>query len=143
MNKEFVIRRKIRFGDCDPGGILYTPRIGYFVVEAILDFISACFGAPAEKAILELGVLPPARSLNVEFLKPMAWDDEIEIRVGLKEIRKSAFVFTVNGFVKLEHTFSAELTQVCIDAETKQPVKVPDRLGEVLENFDNVKMKNQ
>jgi len=35
MNKEFIVHRKILFGDCDPAGVLYTPRIGYFVVEAV------------------------------------------------------------------------------------------------------------
>lgn len=135
MDKEFIIKRKIRFGDCDPGGILYTPRIGYFVVEAVLDFISECFGAPAEKSIIDLGVLPPARSLKVEFLKPMAWDDEIEIRVSLKEMRTSAFVFAVNGFILSDKVFSAELTQVCISPETKQPVEIPVKLREALLSY--------
>ncbi len=135
MNKAFIIKRKVRFGDCDPGGVLYTPRIGYFVVEAILDFVSTCLGTSAERGIMDLGVLPPARSLKVDFLKPMAWDDELEIRVFLKEIRRSAFVFSVVGFVSGDKTFSAELTQVCIDSKTKQPVEVPTKLREALENY--------
>lgn len=135
MNKEFIVKRKVRFGDCDPAGILYTPRIGYFVVEAILDFVSACFGAPAERSIMNLGIMPPARSFQVEFLKPMAWDDELEIRVSLKEMRSSAIVFRVTGFVLPDKVFTAELTQVCIDPETKQAVKIPDTLREVLESY--------
>ena len=31
----FISKRTILFGDCDPAGIVYTPRIGYFVVEAV------------------------------------------------------------------------------------------------------------
>jgi len=135
MNKEFVINRRVRFGDCDPGGILYTPRISYFVIEAVLDFISVCFGAPAEKSMIDLGILPPARSFNVEFLKPMAWDDEVEIKVCLKEMRNSAIVFSVNGFVSMDQVFAAELTQVCIDPETRRPINIPGKLREVLENY--------
>jgi len=135
MSKEFIVKRKVRFGDCDPGGALYTPRISYFVIESVLDFISECFGAPAEKSIIDLGVMPPARSFTVEFLKPMVWDDEIEIKVHLKEIRTSAFVFSVNGYVLNDKVFSAELTQVCINPESKRPVKVPAKLREVLENY--------
>ncbi len=136
MSKEFVITRKVRFGDCDPGGMLYTPRIGYFVVEAILDFISLCFGAPAEKSMMSLGVLPPTRSLNIELLQPMVWDDQVEIRVYLKEIRISSFVFFVDGSVLNDKVFTAELTQVCIDPKTKRPVKVPSKLREVLESYN-------
>ncbi|MEM8927355.1 MAG: thioesterase family protein [Bacteroidota bacterium] len=135
MNSSFTIKRNVRFGDCDPGGVLYTPRIGYFVVEAILDFITACLGTPAERSIMDLGVLPPARSLKVDFLKPIVWDDELEIRVFLKEARSSAFVFSVMGFVLGDNTFTAELTQVCIDPKTKQPVEIPMKLRKALENY--------
>ena len=135
MSKAFIVKRRVRFGDCDPGGVLYTPRIGYFVVEAILDFVSECFGAPAEKSIMDLGILPPARSFNVEFLKPMAWDDELEMYVSLKEMRTSALVFDVSGFVSSDKVFEAELTQVCIDPETRQPVNIPSKLREVLESY--------
>ena len=134
MNNEFIVKRRVRFGDCDPGGVLYTPRISYFVVEAILDFLSECFGAPAEKTIMSFGILPPARSFQVEFLKPMAWDDELEIHVSLKEMRTSAIVFSVGGFVTDEKVFTAELTQVCISADTKQPTSIPEKMRQALES---------
>ena len=133
MNNEFIVKRRVRFGDCDPGGVLYTPRISYFVVEAILDFLSECFGASAEKTIMSFGILPPARSFQVEFLKPMAWDDELEIHVTLKEMRTSAIVFSVGGFVTDEKVFTAELTQVCISADTKQPTSIPEKMRQALE----------
>ncbi|MEM1339007.1 MAG: thioesterase family protein [Bacteroidota bacterium] len=135
MNTYYTVNRKVRFGDCDPMGVLYTPRIGYFIVEAILDCISTCLGSPAEKGILDLGVLPPARALKVDFLAPMAWDDELEIRVFLKEMRTSALVFSVDGFVVSNPVFKAELTQVCIHPETKRPVKIPTVLRKALSNY--------
>jgi len=139
MEKAFVVHRKVRFGDCDPGGILYTPRIGHFIVEAIIDFVSACFDAPAERSMFELGIAPPARAFSVEFLKPMVWDDDLMIHVRLKEIRNSAFVFMLNGFVKEDKVFSSEFTQVCVDPKTMQPVPVPKRMREVLENYNGGK----
>lgn len=132
MSKEFIVKRRVRFGDCDPGGVLYTPKIGYFIVEAILDFVSDCFGAPAEKSMMDLGVLPPARAFSVEFLKPIAWDDELAIHVSLKEMRTSALVFSVSGFVLSDKAFTAELTQVCINPQTKQPVAIPEKMRQVL-----------
>ena len=132
MKREFIVHRKVRFGDCDPGGILYTPRIGHFIVEAIIDFISACFGAPAERSMFELGIAPPARAFSVEFLQPMVWDDELKIHVRLKEIRNSAFVFVLDGFVEQDKVFSAEFTQVCVDPKSMRPVSVPERMREVL-----------
>ncbi len=128
MNNSFVVYRRVRFGDCDPGGVLYTPRIGYFVVEAVLDFLADRLGGPAERRILDLGIYPPARAFSVEFLKPMAWDDELEIHVSVKQMRTHAICFSVLGSVAGERTFTAELTQVCVSAETRRPVTIPEPL---------------
>lgn len=132
MKTPFVIHRRVRFGDCDPGGVLYTPRIGYFVVEAVLDFLAFRLGGPAERRIMEMGILPPARALSVEFLRPMAWDDELEIQVTVKDIRTHAIAFGVVGSVAGERTFTGELTQVCVSAESRRPVEVPEELRRVL-----------
>ena len=135
MNKEYIFKRQVRFGDCDPGGVMYTPRISYFIVEAILDFMSDCFGAPAEKSTPDLGVLPPTRSLNVDFLKPISWDDELEIHVSFKEIRKSAIAFSVHGLIAEEKVFTAELTQVCISPKSKQPTDIPEKMRHALVHY--------
>jgi acyl-CoA thioesterase FadM len=34
----FKTTRTILFGDCDPGGVIYTPRVAHFVVEATHEF---------------------------------------------------------------------------------------------------------
>jgi 4-hydroxybenzoyl-CoA thioesterase len=132
MNPPFTFRRRVRFGDCDPGGVLYTPRIGYIVVEAILDFLSSRLGGSAERRFFELGVLPPARALSVEFLRFMAWDDELEIAVTVKEVRTHSFTFSVAGSVEGEKAFAAEMTQVCISPETRRPVELPAELRRAL-----------
>ena len=40
----FITTRTVLFGDCDPAGIVYTPRIAYFVIEAIHEFLSDRLG---------------------------------------------------------------------------------------------------
>ncbi|MFC6631841.1 acyl-CoA thioesterase [Microbulbifer taiwanensis] len=132
MSTSFVVRRRVRFGDCDPGGVLYTPRIGYFVVEAVLDFLTDRLSGPAERRLLDLGIFPPARAFSVEFLKPMAWDDELEIHVCVKELRTHAICFSVDGILSGEKTFVAELTQVCVSSQTRRPVAIPSALRNAL-----------
>lgn len=129
----FITKRRVRFGDCDPGGVIYTPRLSYFVVEAVLDFLSERLGGPAERQILKMGVLPPARALSIEFLKPLEWDAEVEIHVEVRELRTSVIAYSVVGrLVSGEKAFVAELTQVCISPETRRPVHIPDALRQAL-----------
>ncbi len=129
----YTTKRRVRFGDCDPGGVIYTPRLGYFVVEAVLDFLSDRLGGPAEKRIMEMGVLPPARALSIEFLKPLDWDAEIEIRVSVHELRTHAITYSIVGELQSgERAFAARLTQVCISPQTRRPVHIPPALRRAL-----------
>ena len=40
MSSIITITRKVLFGDCDPEGIVYTPRFSYFAVEAVHEALN-------------------------------------------------------------------------------------------------------
>jgi len=132
MSAKFIHRRRVLFGDCDPGGIIYTPRVAHFVAEAGLEFLRARFGDGAERKMFAMGVAPPARTLSIEFLKPMTWDDELEVEVCVKEIRTHAIVTSFVGRVSDSAVFTAEMTQVCVSTESMKPVPVPRELKDAL-----------
>ncbi|MBX7224218.1 MAG: hypothetical protein K1Y36_30165 [Blastocatellia bacterium] len=87
----------------DPGGIVYTPRVSDFIVEATLDFLACKLRGPAVRRIFEMGIWPPARALAI---------------VARKSTGETAF--------------TAQLTQVCISPETKRPVVIPEELRSAL-----------
>lgn len=129
----FVTSRTILFGDCDPAGIVYTPRIAYFVIEAIHEFLSHRLGGEGLRTLFSMGILPPARALSIEFLAPMTWGEVIAIEVDSDEPGTSSFSFAVEGRqIAGEVTFRAAMTQVCVCPERKQPVPVPDALRQAL-----------
>lgn len=132
MSSPFIVRRRVLFGDCDPGGILYTPRMAHFVVEAGLDFFRDRLGDGPERKMFDLGIAPPARALSIEFLKPITWDDELTIEVRAQEIRTHAIVLSFTGRVEGEMVFTSEITQVCISTESLRPVPVPDSIRQAL-----------
>ena len=138
MKYPFRVKRRVRFGDCDPGGVLYTPNIGFYVTESIREFMDHVMGAPFERAVLNLGVLPPAKSISVEFLSFMKWDDELEISVAVKEIGNTSYTFAVHGYCIGTPVFIAEFTQVCVDPDTKRPTPIPQALRLALGQHSNV-----
>ncbi|MGO1003474.1 acyl-CoA thioesterase [Lysobacter sp. CA196] len=130
----FRTRRVILFGDCDPGGVVYTPRVAHFVVEAGLDFLSHALGGPAARQLFALGILPPARALSIEFLHPMAWDDAIDIEVSVEKIGEHSFTLLVNASnAEGKPSFRATITQVAVSPETKRPVPLPPELRAALD----------
>ncbi len=129
----FTITRTVLFGDCDPAGIVYTPRIAYFVIEAIHEFLSPRLGGEGLRKVFAMGILPPARALSIEFLSPMTWDEVISIEVRSETSGTTSFSFAVEGRqASGEPTFRASMTQVCICPESKQPVALPDALRQAL-----------
>lgn len=132
MSSEFSIKRRVRFGDCDPGGVIYTPNVGFYVVEAVRSFMDSILEAPMERAILDMGILPPARAISIEFESFMKWDDEIDITVSVKDVGTSSFTFSILGHFGATRVFSSKFTQVCVDPESNRPTPIPEKLRELL-----------
>ncbi len=134
MSSKIIIKRKILFGDCDPEGIVYTPRFSYFAVEAIHEALDIWLNGPGLRTLMGFDILPPARAFSLEFLHPLTWDDEISMQVTVDAIGEHSFSFLVEGFIsKNRMAFKANLTHVCISPETKEVVKVPEKLRELLQ----------
>lgn len=131
---QFRTRRAILFGDCDPGGVVYTPRIAHFVVEAGLAFLSHALGAPAERRLFSFGILPPARALSIEFLHPMTWDEAIDIDVTVERLGEHSFTLAIAAVnAEGRTTFRGTIAQVAISPQTRRPVPLPDELRAALE----------
>ena len=130
----FRTHRTILFGDCDPGGVIYSPRVAHFIVEAGLDFLSHALGGPAARRLFDMGILPPARALSMEFLHPMTWDDVIDIEVVVDRIGQHSFTLQVIATnAEGRHTFRGSITQVTISPDTRRPVALPPELRAALD----------
>ena len=130
----FKTSRHILFGDCDPAGVVYTPRVAHYVVEACLDFQTHVLGAPAPRSLFALGILPPARNLCIDFLAPLYYDEVIDIAVGVSSIGATSFTcWLVASRQDGEIAFRATFAQVCVDPSTKRPVAIPQPLRSALQ----------
>ena len=130
----FRTNRVILFGDCDPGGVVYSPRVAHFVVEAGLAFLSHALEGPAARRLFSMNILPPARALSIEFLHPMVWDETIEIEVSAERIGEHSFtLLVIASNAEGNKTFRASITQVTISPETRRPVPLPFELRAALE----------
>jgi acyl-CoA thioesterase FadM len=75
----------------------------------------------------------PARNLIVDFLRPLTWDDEIEIRASLVEMRTHAYTVQVVALnASGDIAFSGRVTQVCVGHKSKKIEPVPEKFREAL-----------
>ncbi|HSX59674.1 MAG TPA: thioesterase family protein [Tahibacter sp.] len=130
----FKTSRRVLFGDCDPAGVVYTPRIAHYVVEACLDFQTHLLGAPAPRSFFALGILPPARNLCIDFLAPLHYDEEIDIVVSVSSMGATSFTCSLIAAKQDGNiAFKATFTQVCVDPSTKRPIAIPQPLASALQ----------
>lgn len=126
---QFTTSRTILFGDCDPGGIIYTPRVAHYVVEAAMEFMHARTGTSAGRTAMQSGIWPPARLLSIEYLSPLTFDDTVDISVRVETMRDRSLALGITAR-RLDQSvaFHARLVMVFVSGATMQPVAVPPEL---------------
>jgi acyl-CoA thioester hydrolase len=125
----------VLFGDCDPEGIVYTPRFTYFALEATHEAMQIMLGAPSINALKNMGILTPVRAFDLEFFAPVTWDDELRLEVLVSDITQHTFSFIVRGFLKADVlAFSAIITYVTVSSDKKVKTQVPRSLVSALNN---------
>ena len=129
ISRPITIKRKVLFGDCDPEGIVYTPRFSYFALEATHEAMEIMLGAPSISTLKRMGILTPVRAFELEFLAPVTWDDELRLEVLVSDITQHSFSFIVSGFLKADLlAFSATIAYVTVTSDSKVKVQVPESL---------------
>ncbi|WP_444925155.1 acyl-CoA thioesterase [Microbulbifer sp. DLAB2-AF] len=132
-----TIKRKVLFGDCDPEGIVYTPRFSNFALEATHEAMSILFDGPAIATMKKRGFLTPVRAFNLEFLSPVTWDQELQLKVSVHKVGNQSFTFLVQAYLNPDLlAFTATITYVTLSVESKQKITLPEWLRAALTEFN-------
>lgn len=122
----FIVERLVRWGECDPAGIVYTPNFLDYAVDAARLFIRETtqrrHGAPDA-----CGLNLPAKALNATFHSPLYCDDVLIMRPAFVRLGNSSFDVTVHGSRGHERAsiFDAKITFVSIANNPRQPLPLP------------------
>jgi 4-hydroxybenzoyl-CoA thioesterase len=127
-------RRRVRveFGDCDPAQIAYYPNLVAWVDHSTHHLFEAA-GFPLRDLQARRGIQVPVVGLNVRFLSPATWGDEIDI--DSQVARWGSKSFDVHHRITNAGTGDAVAeateTRVCVKRDPDQPKNI---LGEVIPN---------
>jgi YbgC/YbaW family acyl-CoA thioester hydrolase len=123
----------VRFGDLDPAGIVYYPRLVDFLHRAFEDFFGGHVGRPYPE-VIRSGIGFPTVRLEVDFLRPLRHGDLAVIAVGVEHVGRTSMRFRYEGRVGDETAFRARNTAVSVDLATLRPVPTPEWLRERLDS---------
>jgi 4-hydroxybenzoyl-CoA thioesterase len=123
----FVVRRRVRWGECDPAGVVYTPRFTDYLVSAVSLLHEHVLGDEAPHYRKDLGIDTPCKGMSLVFQGALWPNDWFDMAVSIGEIRNASYdvlvkARTPDGRPVFEGVFSP----VCIPRNERRAVSIPE-----------------
>jgi acyl-CoA thioesterase FadM len=132
----FTVRRRVKFGECDPAGVVYTPVFGEYVVSCADLFYEFLLDGRPERIKDEHGFETPSRALSLDFRSSLRPDAEFDMTVFIGEIRTRTYTLEITGSTLAdEAVFIAQLTPICVARGERRAIEIPRSFRARLEAY--------
>jgi len=126
QNQGITSNHRIRFGDCDPAGIAYFPRLLALVDNAVEDWLIATIGVDRAAMHLDQHFGLPTVDLTTHFTQPCRLGETLGITIVATHVGATSITLAATAKVDGQPRFSARLVQVLISLETGKPCTWPN-----------------
>jgi acyl-CoA thioester hydrolase len=123
---------RVYWEDTDAGGVVYYATYLKFMERARSEWLRA-LGFEQDALRDEAGVLFVVRRVEVDYLAPARFNDQIEVSVGLHEIGRASLSVKQTLSRGPTRLVSALVTLACVDAVRFKPVKIPAPILQALD----------
>ncbi len=123
-------RLKVRFGDVDLAGIVYFPRFLHYCHVGMEDYFSEVLSVDYDDLLLEHRLAFPTVHIEIDFLHPLKYGEEVEIEMEIKKIGRTSVEWNYGIFRVGEAEALARSRQitVCTDLDSFEKQVFPDWL---------------
>lgn len=108
---------KVQYYETDMMGVTHHANYIHWMEEARIDFMDR-IGFPYRQMEAE-GVFSPVKSLQVNYLKPCTFGDEVEITVGVKDFNGVIITISYDMTLRGERIFTGSSEHVFLDRDGK------------------------
>ena len=126
--KFFSIKIKVRYCETDQMGLVHHGSYINYFEEARISWISNLGFSYSEME--KSGIILPVSKLNVSYLRPAYFDDDLVVNVELAELPTSRLIFNYTIKNKEEVVVTGTTVLAFLNKETKKPVRCPDYMLE-------------
>ena len=133
-----VVRRRVKFGECDPAGVVYTPNFSEFALSAYQWFVSSLLGEPMFAGMKRIGFDSPVKALSFEFLNMLEVEQVFDMTCLVTDIRTRTFDVAVIGRSITDPArdlFVARLTPIMVSRTERRSIQIPVALRRSLEQY--------
>lgn len=132
----YVRTHRVAWGDCDPAGILYTPRVFDYCNETLEGWYRDVLGAPWMEMV-KAGTGSPMVHVECDFLRPMPPDLELTVSVRIERLGSASITFLLDGLgPDGEAHFRARYVVCITDFAAARSIAIPAPLRERAEAYE-------
>jgi acyl-CoA thioester hydrolase len=129
----FTHRLRVRYGECDPQGIVYNANYLMYFDVAFTELWREAVGPWQD--MVDRGLDAVVAEAAVRFRAPARYDDELDIRGRLTRLGATGMTTAFEIARGDEMLVEATLRHVMVDAATWQKAAIPDWVRTGLERY--------
>ena len=134
--RPFTVTRTVKWGDCDPAGIIYTPRVLDYTMKILEAWYREVVGVPWLKLNREMSMGAPTVRAELDFLDAPAPDQDMELDLLVEELGRSSITFLVTGRDTAGKAyFRAKLVSCFISRPAFKPVAIPQEFRDRIQAY--------
>jgi 4-hydroxybenzoyl-CoA thioesterase len=125
-----VIHRRVRWGECDPAGVVYTGKFSDYVLSCVNYFYDVIAGdITYGEWRRQLDIDTPCKALTFEFHRALWPDEWFEMHVRVSAIRTHSYDLRIEARLPTgEKVFSATFSPICIHRDRRERAPIPEAL---------------
>ena len=133
MCAPFVHELRVRYGECDPQGIVFNANYLMYFDVAFTELWRAAIGPWQE--MVERGVDAVVAEANARFRAPARFDDVLELRAQVTRLGTTSVTTRIDVMRDGQLLVEGRLQHVCVDARTWKKTELPDWVRRGLRRF--------
>ena len=119
---------KVRYCETDQMGLVHHGSYINYFEEARISWISNLGFSYGEME--KSGIILPVSKLNINYLRPAYFENDLVVNVELAELPTSRLIFNYSITNKGEVVVTGTTVLAFLNKETKKPVRCPDYMLE-------------
>jgi acyl-CoA thioester hydrolase len=128
---DFVHELRVRYGECDPQGIVFNPNyLAYF--DHTVSELWRASSIGGWQAMVARGLDVVVGEANVRFRSPARFDDLIALHARIARFGTTSLTLEIEILRGDELLVEGWLRQVFVDAKTFEKTQIPDWVREAL-----------
>ena len=133
MPPSIVHRLRVRYGECDPQGIVFNANYLLYFDVAFTELWRAAVGPWQE--MVDRGVDAVVADASISFRAPARFDEELELRACVTRIGTTSITTQIDVTRQQSVLVSGTLRHVCVATDTWAKTELPDWIRDGLRRF--------